>query len=243
MAEIKFETSHNVEINIQTAPLSSRILAYLIDSVILSVYLGIVAFVFFIIFSNSNSELFMFSLIILLIIFPFTLYHLLFEIFNYGQSPGKKIMKIRVVKFDGSQASIGSLILRWILRPVDNFFYGGIAIISIAVTQRNQRIGDLAAGTIVVKIKDKVTLNEITQFITQDRYEPKYPNVSLLSQAQINIIKEALQKYQTNGDVSLLKQLADKVNLILKTDSRAYDYSFLYDVVKDYENMNQNDLM
>ncbi len=243
MAEIKFETSHNVEIDIQTAPLSTRILAYIIDSAIISVYLAIIIFLFYLIFSNSSieSEYLVISLIIFLVILPFTLYHLLFEIFNYGQSIGKKIMKIRVVKDDGSQATIGNLILRWILRPVDNFFYGGIAIISIAVTKRNQRIGDLAAGTIVVRNKDKVTLSEITQFISQEKYIPKYNNVNLLSQAQINIIKEVLRKYQTNGDVKLLIQLAEKVSTILKVDSKDYQYGFLYDVVKDYENMNQDD--
>lgn len=150
-------------------------------------------------------------------------------------------MKIRVVQFDGSQPTIGNFILRWILRPIDNFFYGGVAIISIAVTKRNQRVGDLAAGTIVMKIKDKVTLLEITQFISQEKYTPKYCNTNLLSQAQINVIKETLKKYATNGDVELLSELAIKVSLILKTESNTYDYRFLYDVVKDYENMNQNE--
>ncbi len=150
-------------------------------------------------------------------------------------------MKIRVVQFDGSQPPIGNFILRWILRPIDNFFYGGVAIISIAVTKRNQRVGDLAAGTIVMKIKDKVTLLEITQFISQEKYTPKYCNTNLLSQAQINVIKETLKKYATNGDVELLSELAIKVSLILKTESNTYDYRFLYDVVKDYENMNQNE--
>jgi uncharacterized RDD family membrane protein YckC len=65
-----------------------------------------------------------------------------------GQTIGKKLMKIRVVRADGRPAGMGEVAVRTILRVVDNYLVGMIAM--VATGDRRQRIGDLAAGTIVV---------------------------------------------------------------------------------------------
>ena len=65
-----------------------------------------------------------------------------------GQTLGKRLMKIRVVRADGRPASMGEIAVRTILRVVDNYLIG--MIVMIATGERRQRIGDLAAGTIVV---------------------------------------------------------------------------------------------
>jgi uncharacterized RDD family membrane protein YckC len=65
-----------------------------------------------------------------------------------GQTVGKKLMKIRVVRSDGRPAGMGEIAVRTILRVVDNYLVG--LIVMLATGERRQRIGDLAAGTIVV---------------------------------------------------------------------------------------------
>jgi uncharacterized RDD family membrane protein YckC len=65
-----------------------------------------------------------------------------------GQTVGKKLMKIRVVRADGRPAGMGEVAVRTILRVVDNYLVG--LIVMLATGERRQRIGDLAAGTIVV---------------------------------------------------------------------------------------------
>ena len=65
-----------------------------------------------------------------------------------GQTVGKKLMKIRVVRADGRPAGMREVAVRTILRVVDNYLVGLIAM--LATGERRQRIGDLAAGTIVV---------------------------------------------------------------------------------------------
>jgi uncharacterized RDD family membrane protein YckC len=241
MSEISIETSHNVEINVQMAPLTSRIWAYLIDSLIVGVFLIFVVILLIAATSaNQNGEnIIVVFVIIFLGVLPMWLYHLLFEIFNHGQSWGKSIMKIRVVKVDGSQPTIGSFILRWLLRPIDLFAYGGVAIVTIALTKRSQRLGDLAADTIVVKLKGKVTLNELTQYLSAEVYTPVFPNTSLLTQAQINVIKDSLTKFKSTGNQQVVRDLAIKVKSILNIESTLFDYQFLHTIVKDYENMNQ----
>jgi uncharacterized RDD family membrane protein YckC len=67
---------------------------------------------------------------------------------DHGQTIGKKLMKIRVVRADGRPAGMGEVAVRTILRVVDNYLVGMIAM--LATGERRQRIGDLAAGTIVV---------------------------------------------------------------------------------------------
>jgi uncharacterized RDD family membrane protein YckC len=65
-----------------------------------------------------------------------------------GQTIGKKLMKLRVVRADGRGAGMGEIAVRTILRVVDNYLVG--LIVMLATGERRQRVGDLAAGTIVV---------------------------------------------------------------------------------------------
>ena len=65
-----------------------------------------------------------------------------------GQTLGKRLMKLRVVRADGRPAGMGEIAVRTILRVVDNYLVG--LIVMLATGERRQRVGDLAAGTIVV---------------------------------------------------------------------------------------------
>lgn len=68
-----------------------------------------------------------------------------------GQTIGKRIMNIKVVKADGSRCDMSSAFLRSILRFIDSLFIGIVGIIAISTTEKKQRIGDIVANTIVVK--------------------------------------------------------------------------------------------
>lgn len=65
-----------------------------------------------------------------------------------GQTVGKKLMKLRVVRENGSPAGMREIAVRTILRVIDNYLVG--LIVMLATGERRQRIGDLAAGTVVV---------------------------------------------------------------------------------------------
>ncbi len=69
-----------------------------------------------------------------------------------GQTLGKKVINIKVVKSDGSKCEYGSALIRTILRIIDNLpFLYILGIILIAATDKQQRLGDMLANTIVVK--------------------------------------------------------------------------------------------
>jgi uncharacterized RDD family membrane protein YckC len=226
MQKISIETTQNVKIDYISAGIGDRILAYIIDALVILAYFGILAFVFNLFSTNSM------VITIALIIPPF-LYHLLCEIFMNGQSIGKRQMKIKVVKLDGSSPGIGAYLLRWILRPIDiTLFSGGIAILTIAITRHNQRLGDLAADTTVVKMDAQ---QELPVFAVEENYTPRFPEVVNLSDADIEVIQRVLKVYRDSGNQQPVLVTVEKMKDVLQIDSELPPLQFLYTLVKDYK--------
>jgi uncharacterized RDD family membrane protein YckC len=82
------------------------------------------------------------------VILGWALYYFFATESGEGQTVGKKLMKLRVVRADGRPAGMAEIAVRTILRVVDNYLVG--LIVMLATGEKRQRIGDLAAGTIVV---------------------------------------------------------------------------------------------
>jgi uncharacterized RDD family membrane protein YckC len=78
-----------------------------------------------------------------------------------GATPGHDILKLMVVKTDGSKSGFWDALKRRVCDPLDIFMYGIPAMICISKTEKHQRIGDLLAGTQVVK-KSDITEKEIS---------------------------------------------------------------------------------
>jgi uncharacterized RDD family membrane protein YckC len=79
-------------------------------------------------------------------------YHAAFEALRDGQTPGKRLLGIRVVTAGGYPLGPGGAILRNLLRPLDFLpVFFGVGLVVALVTSRTQRLGDLAAGTLVVR--------------------------------------------------------------------------------------------
>jgi uncharacterized RDD family membrane protein YckC len=111
-------------------------------------------------------------------------YPVLFEVFRNGQTPGKKILGISVVHDDLTPISFGASLVRNLLRTADflPFFYlfGLVAMVS---NSRFQRLGDLAAGTLVVSIR------EVSKpVVINDDIAPLAPPTSLLKNEQTAMV-------------------------------------------------------
>ena len=226
MQKIRIATTQNVNIDYVSAGLGDRIVAYLIDSLVIATY---IIFVFTFVIGALGIE--SYALIMLLLLPPF-LYHLLCEIFMNGQSIGKRQRKIKVVKLDGSSPSVGAYLLRWMLRPVDiTIFSGGVAILTIAITRHHQRLGDLAAGTTVVKTDLKQELPLVT---VEENYVPHYPQVINLSDADIEVIQRVLKVYRDSGNMQPALVTVEKMKEVLEVSNEMPPLQFLYTLVKDY---------
>jgi len=155
MSSIEVVTGQHIKIAYQSATVIHRIGASLADVVFQILYGIAVGAVFYELFDTDFTEATnnpVMVVFICLCLIPILFYHFLFEWLMGGQTPGKALLKIKVTNLDGTATGPGGYFLRWILRPVDMIFYGGVGILMILLTKNHQRLGDLAAGTVVIKI-------------------------------------------------------------------------------------------
>jgi uncharacterized RDD family membrane protein YckC len=233
MQTISVRTSQNVSIHYPVASVGDRILAYLLDSVMLIAY-SIVVFALFI---NIEMEIFWIWFVALVI--PWFFYRLAFEIFMNGQSPGKRVLNIQVVRLDGTQPTIGDYLLRWIFGLVDFYILSGaLAIIVIATGGKGQRIGDIVAGTSVVKLiaHREITASEV--FITpEDTYVATFPQVVQLESRDIELIQRALEANQNHDNIQPVLMVTEKIKTLLGIQTDLAPVQFLYTVVKDFNHL------
>ena len=221
MVELQINTTQNVNINFTAASVGERILAWGIDWLIKIAY-GIV--IYQIMFKLLTIDEFIEDMdfwsqmaIIAVFYLPVIFYSLLFESLLDGQTPGKRILKIKVVKIDGYQATLSDFIIRWIFRIVDlNMMSGVIALITIITSPRNQRLGDMTAGTSVITLKNNVNINHTILEDLKQNYVPTYPSVIKLSDNDARIIKDTFKTAKKSKDYKTLIKLRSKILEVLE---------------------------
>jgi hypothetical protein len=144
-------------------------------------------------------------------------------------------MKIKVVKLDGTQANFGAYLLRWLLRIIDTrLFSGVIALIAIVINGKGQRVGDMAAGTTVIKMKQKITLNDTILNKVKSDYTIVFPEVYKLTDNDIDIIKDVMRVSLRTNNLGAIKKLAQKTKETMGVTVNLPDTQFLATVVQDY---------
>ncbi|MEQ9468304.1 MAG: RDD family protein [Ekhidna sp.] len=225
----KFVTNQNIEIDLELGSLGDRILAFIIDFVILIVVM--------ITLNASLAYMFSGEWAILLIYIPAMFYSFAFEYFGGGQTPGKRAMNIKVVKLDGTTPTIGSYLLRWLFRIIDLWLYPIVfapAVISIIATKNGQRIGDLVAGTTVIKVR-KVEVAQAFKSVAKDDHQVTFSQVKSLTDDQIELIKKALKMRKEGFSADGVTVLSQKIKEKLNIESELPDVKFLYTIIADYE--------
>ncbi|PTM06646.1 MAG: RDD family protein, partial [Bacteroidetes bacterium] len=148
---------------------------------------------------------------------------------------------------DGYQASLGDFFTRWIFRIVDFNLLGPVfgsvvALIAIVSSSKNQRLGDMTAGTSVITLKNSVNISHtILEDLTQD-YVPTYPSVIKLSDNDARIIKDTFKTAIKSKDYKTLIKLRAKIIEViqLKEVKHNTDHEFIDVVLKDYNYYTQN---
>ena len=227
--QISIQTTQNVTIEHDKAGVGNRVLAFMIDLAILILASMAIGYTMDQIGWSEKQW------INILFYFPVFFYDLYMEILNNGQSVGKMIMNLRVVRLDGTAPTIGGFILRWILKPIDVMLSGSIAIISIALTQNGQRLGDLAAGTTVVKLRktEKVNRLQLVEKMEED-YEPQFPEVKALTDKEVNLIKDCLRMQADHTNSKPVFMMSEKVKQKLDIESDMRPTQFLYTILRDH---------
>ncbi|UZR94515.1 RDD family protein [Chondrinema litorale] len=230
MSGIRVETTQNVYITYQPGTLGDRIIAYLIDLFILVAYTILIMAILGAI-EVQNTTVYLLALYL-----PWFFYDLICEIVLDGQSIGKRQIKLKVISLDGREASIAKYLLRWLFRPVDLLIFGPlIAIVMIISSGNGQRLGDLVAGTSVVSLKrSRSQRGAVSVPNIEEDYEPVFPEVALLSDRDIAIIKEAIATFRLGEANVPTYKAANKVKEFLALDTELPPLQFLNTIVKDY---------
>lgn len=224
-------TGHFVRIEQTPAKSSFRFFGFIIDLLVLMAYIFLV-FVF-----EDHLHLGMSTASLLLfVILPILIYQPVCESLSGGQTLGKFLLRTRVVSVDGSSPSVGDFLLRWLLLPIDTLFFGAVGAFTMLVTLRRQRLGDLAAGTMVIRLntydKIRVSLDEF-RFV-EDGYRPTYEEALNLTAGQADRIARTLADRSTSRR-HRIEQLSQELRqeLLLDHDNRHHE-QFLATLLSDY---------
>lgn len=233
MENFTIQTSQNVHIDQPIASVGDRLAAALLDLTFFLPYLFVITFIGTI--ANTPQ-------LIAILSIPLVFYHLLCELLMKGQSWGKKIMKIRVTTIDGRNPGFFAYLLRWVFRLIDvTLLMGSVSVVSIIASKNSQRLGDMAANTIVIKTKPQ---NSRSTLFTKlpDNYSLNYKEVGHLDDEDIYIVKEVLQFLESSHKSSEAMLLADKTKKALevkmKITAGIRAEHFLYKVLRDYNYIN-----
>lgn len=231
MPTIQVRTAQHVLIEYPVAGVFDRILAFIIDGLIMGAYLILLFWV--LVEAQPMSKW-----LTVVIYLPVFFYHLLFEIAMNGQSPGKRALNLKVVRLDGDSPTIGNYLLRWILWPIDVYIVGSVAISCILLSKNGQRLGDLAAGTTVVKMERPAvrTSQEIIQALQED-HTVTFPMVVQLQASDIKLIKDALEMNRQMGNIQPVLHLTNKLKQLHGIETDLPPVKFLYTVLKDYHHL------
>lgn len=216
-----------MEVEYAIASVGDRILAYLVDGAVLVAWFILVGIIISAVGSASEA-IWMFLLFL-----PVPFYHLVSEIFMNGQSLGKKALDIKVIKMAGHAPTIGDYLLRWILRIIDS---GIVAVIVIAINGKGQRLGDLAAGTTVIKTV-QVRRRQPFQVKLEEDYEIQFPQVANLTDKDMALMRQLLAKAVEHRNEVLLQRIAERAKEVMGVQTDLSDREFLKTLIKDYQHL------
>lgn len=253
MSIITISTPFNIDLEFKLANFGKRVLAWFIDLMVICAYdYVIVKFLFDILHIEIRENIIM---DILLLVLPVMAYQLAFEIFFNGQTIGKRITGIKIIDSEGQEPTWGQYLIRWTL-AIGNYFIFlmplviisnpftivGVAffyipdVITILASKKSQRIGDLAAGTVVIDASYQPDITEtIYKEIEVKDYTPMFPQVMRLTDRDINGIRNLLKiKRSGKDDVAYMHQVVNKIKSVLNIESEMDGYDFLEQLLYDY---------
>lgn len=251
MKTIEFVSAQHVNVEYELAGVGQRVAAAMIDFFAFLVYFILIgmAIGFSGYFDADYGSILFFQL--LLIKLPWIFYHPVVEYLTHGQSLGKYILGLRVVSANGERPGLREVFTRWMFRgdflwiSADFFilFWFGIGVLGIVfagTSERRQRLGDVMANTVVIKVKPSIryTLKDVLSIKNQESYSPQYPNATIFTDEDMLLIKNTIRRLKQYPNAETKKfaiELADEAARILglpQTPEKRM--KFLQTLLQDY---------
>lgn len=250
MDTARINTTQNVAIHYNVATIGERLLARFLDLVFFMAYFFIFYYVIMaVIFSGMRDidgmedRMDAASILSVLIPLPIMTYTLWAESLFNGRTLGKLILGLKVVKTDGTPAGIGDFAYRWISRLLEGeasiFFC--LALPVAIISQRSQRIGDMIAGTIVIRTRQKTSLRSTILSQVNPQYRVVFPQVANLTDRDMNTIRDVMTQAFETGNYQLLEYLGNRVKTVMNVYPNPQQLptaQFLNLVLADYTHYN-----
>ena len=247
---INILTPQKVKIQFQIATSIERVFAFIIDVVIMGLLglLGLFIAISILDTYNTGSDESYDArqtaeiIIIITACLSFAFYTLSQDIYFGGQTIGKRIIGIKIIKANGMHPSPSDYMIRWCFRWLELWSTWGLLAFFITLFNRDgQRIGDIMAGTVVIKIKPtyKFKLSDIIAIKTNTTYQPQFKEVVNFKEEEMILIKmliERTAKQRNKAHLDALELAAKRVAdvLELKTIPSENALHFLKQVLNDY---------
>lgn len=181
-------------------------------------------------------------------------YYIIFELIWNGQTIGKRVAKTRVVRLNGNPAGVLEIVVRNLLRMVDFLPVAyGVGLVVMFCNQHARRLGDFAAGTLVIKEGSMVGLESVAPLVSTRRddapsdqavaaWRQRFPGLRRLTAADYELIQEMLARHdQGKVQGAALARLASAIATKLTLDAPARDWHasrhFLAEVAEAYRHL------
>lgn len=231
---LHIRTSTGVDLSLDLASLGDRILAWLLDALVIAGYVFVSQAILSLL--SDGGDIVALQAILAL---PAVFYHLLMEVFMNGQSIGKRARDIQVVRLDGMPVSLGNYFMRYLLRLLEvTALQGSLAMLFIVGSKYGQRLGDIAAGTTVVKVKRENYMESTLYREVDEHYVVKYPQAAQMTNEDAETIGLLLfELKKSRNEISLLRLVQQARKNIcgrLSIESESNDMEFLNTLMDDY---------
>jgi uncharacterized RDD family membrane protein YckC len=228
---LTIDTPENVMFGYEVVGLGSRFIAAIIDTLIIVVlqvvvYLSLLLILLIVGDSLTGSQWLTAVIILLAFIFLWG-YYIYFETSWNGQTPGKRWAGIRVIRQNGMPVTLGEIVIRNLIRIIDFLpVLYGVGIVAMFADRQSRRLGDLAAGTLVVRAHQTMRLDKLEEKNASERFwqrQAQQPHIQAivaqlplerLATADLELVRDYLRRRDELTAVYTLEQqlLADLLN-------------------------------
>jgi uncharacterized RDD family membrane protein YckC len=227
--KLSIDTPENILLDAEIAGFGSRCMAALIDYTILIILAIIVTFLFGrALPAGTRLEGAVLAMLIFIQFSLMTFYHLLFELLWNGQTPGKRRTGLRVIQSNGLPLTASGAIIRNLVRLFDFMpILYGIGLIVMFATRNTQRLGDLAAKTVVIRERRQLTVNTLKENLRVQYWHitaidpiPHYIHLDRLTQDDRRMIVDYLQRrYDLRDRDTIAGMLAQQIARKMEADT------------------------
>lgn len=230
MSVLEFENTQGIMLRYTTATVLHRAVAFFIDAAVLGISLLLMNLAF------GKLPEFARGFIMAPIFF---FYSPVMELLNDGRSLGKMALGLKVVRIDGRTPTGYDYLMRWMFRWIDIYMsMGTIAALLVSATPRSQRMGDLLADTTVIHTRNlRVPLQRILGLNQLESYSPVYPRANELTESQVLLAKETLQRFlqlKNPAHIQALDKVGERISEQLEIENPQSSHKFVQTVIKDY---------